>query len=73
MSDYIDIDALWHVALLSTAFGAGTVTLYALGIRSLALAEAGGDAGRRRRAIGIACFVACAAVVAIGIRVMLAK
>ena len=40
MSDYIDLDALWRVAVLSAAFGVGVVGLYALGLRALAPAPA---------------------------------
>ena len=74
MSDFIDLDALWRVAVLSAAFGAGIVGLYALGLRVL-VAEGpdGAPVGRVRRALGIACLVACLAVVLFGIRVMLDK
>ena len=45
MSDYIDLDALWRVAVLSAAFGIGVVGLYALGLRALATGETGSEAG----------------------------
>ena len=32
MSSYIDVTALWHVALYGVLFGAGIVTCYALGV-----------------------------------------
>ena len=73
MSDYIDLDALWRVAVLSATFGVGVVGLYALGLRALATGEAGAEAGRGRRVVAWACFVLCAVVVLFGIRVMLDK
>ena len=73
MSDYIDLDALWRVAVLSAAFGVGVVGLYALGLRALATGQEGADAGRGRRVVAWGCFVLCAAVVVFGIRVMLDK
>jgi hypothetical protein len=73
VSDVIDLDALWRVAVLSLTFGVGVVGLYALGIRAMATGEGGGDAGRVRRIAGYACFVLCLAVVLFGIRVMLDK
>ena len=73
MSDYIDLDALWRVAVLSAAFGIGVVGLYALGLRALATGETGSDAGRVRKVVSWACFALCLAVVLFGIRVMLDK
>lgn len=73
MSDYIDLDALWRVAVLSASFGVGVVGLYALGLRALATGESGAEAGRGRRAVGWACFALCGAVILFGIKVMLDK
>lgn len=73
MSDYIDLDALWRVAVLSAAFGVGVVVLYALGLRALATGGQGEEPGRGRRAAAWACFVLCAVVVLLGIKVMLDK
>ena len=73
MSDYIDLDALWRVAVLSATFGVGVVCLYALGIRTMATTEGGAEPGRGRRAVSIACFALCLAVIVFGIWVMLDK
>jgi hypothetical protein len=73
VSDFIDLDALWKVAVLSAGFGAGVVALYALGLRALATGDAGGEAGRGRRAVAYGCFALCLVVVLFGIRVMLDK
>ena len=73
MSDYVDLDALWRVAVLSAAFGVGVVGLYALGLRAMATGGADGDAGRTRKIVSWACFVLCLAVVLFGIRVLLDK
>jgi len=73
VTDYIDLDALWRVAVLSATFGVGVVALYALGLRALSTGESGSEPGRGRRAAAWACFVLCAAVVLLGIRVMLDK
>jgi hypothetical protein len=73
VSDYIDLDALWRVAVLSAAFGVGVVGLYALGLRALATGQEGTEAGRVRRVVAWGCFVLCAVAVVFGIRVMLDK
>jgi hypothetical protein len=73
MSEIIDLDALWRVAVLSAAFGVGVVCLYALGLRALVTGEGDGDAGRTRRIAGYACLALCLAVVLFGIWVLLDK
>jgi hypothetical protein len=73
VSDYIDLDALWRVAVLSAAFGVGVVGLYALGLRAMAAGEGGTSPARGRKAVAWACFALCAAVVLLGIKVMLDK
>jgi hypothetical protein len=73
VSDIVDLDALWRVAVLSAAFGVGVVGLYALALRALVAGEEGADAGRTRRIAGYACFALCLVVVLLGIRVMLDK
>lgn len=73
MSDYIDLDALWRVAVLSAAFAVGVSGLYALGLRTLAAGKDGAVAGRGRRAAAYACFGLCFLVVVFGIKVMLDK
>jgi hypothetical protein len=73
VSDYIDLDALWRVAVLSAAFGVGVVGLYSLGLRALAAEGPGAHPGRARRAAAWACFALCAVVVVVGVKVMLAK
>jgi hypothetical protein len=73
VSSYIDLDALWRVAVLSATFGVGVVGLYALGLRALATDGAETQHGRARRAVAWACFALCAVVVVVGIKVMLAK
>ena len=72
MSNYVDLDALWRVAVLSTAFAVGVVALYALGITATTAPE-GVRVGRVRRGVGVVCFVVCLAVIIFGIRVMLTK
>jgi hypothetical protein len=73
VSDIVDLDALWRVAVLSAAFGVGVVCLYALGIRALVTGEGDGEAGRTRRIAGYACFALCLVVILFGIRVLLDK
>lgn len=73
MSDYVDLDALWRVAVLSAAFAVGIAGLYALGLRAIATGRDGAVAGRGRRAVAYACFGLCLVVVLFGIKVMLDK
>lgn len=73
MSDYIDLDALWRVALLSAAFGVGVVGLYALGVAASVAPEGGGPPGVLRRGASWACFGVCIVVIAVGVWVMLDK
>ncbi|HTI34054.1 MAG TPA: hypothetical protein VL422_10295 [Miltoncostaea sp.] len=73
MSDYIDLDALWRVAVLSAVFAVGVAGLYALGLRAMVAGRDGAVPGRGRRAAAYACFGLCAVVVLLGIKVMLDK
>jgi len=80
MSKYLDLDALWRVALLSLGFGAGVVVVYALGVSSLArgaTAAVGRATGSSQRVAGYAlaalCLAVCLGAVALGIWVMLDK
>ena len=73
MSDYVDLDALWRVAVLSATFAIGVAGLYALGLRALVAGRDGAVAGRGRRAVAYGCFGLCLAVVLFGIKVMLDK
>ncbi|MGD9695077.1 MAG: hypothetical protein AB7V42_05390 [Thermoleophilia bacterium] len=72
MSDYLDLDSLWRVAVLSLCFGAGVVGLYAVAIAGLA-GDAEGRRGRGARAVAALCLAGCAAAVVTGIWVMLSK
>jgi hypothetical protein len=73
MSQYIDVDALWRVTLLSLGFGAGVVALYALGV--VAFARGATTAANRAGALaaGALCLLVCLGAVALGIWVMLDK
>ena len=80
MSKYVDVDALWRVALLSLGFGAGVVALYALGVSSFArgaTAAVGRASGTSQRIAGYTlaalCLLVCLGAVALGIWVMLDK
>jgi hypothetical protein len=72
VSTWIDIGALWRVALISTMFGVGVVALYALGIVATTAPE-GGQVSRSRRGLGALCYVLFFAVIIFAIRVILAK
>jgi hypothetical protein len=73
VSNVVDLDALWHVALLSAGFGVGVVAFYALGVAAVTAPEGGAPVGRLRRAAGAVCFAVCAVVIVIGIWAMLDK
>jgi hypothetical protein len=80
MSKYVDVDALWRVALLSLGFGAGLVAVYALGVSSFArgtTAAVRGATGSAQRVAGYVlaalCLAVCLGAVALGIWVMLNK
>jgi hypothetical protein len=77
MSSYIDITALWHVAVYGVLFGAGIVLCYALGIvgaSRLAVARERGGAGVAAPAMLAALsFAAVAAALAFGLFVMFDK
>jgi hypothetical protein len=72
VSGWIDFDALWRVAVLSTMFGVGVVALYALGIVATTAPD-GGRVSRARRGVGAVCYLLFFAVIIFGIRVILAK
>src|SRR5207302_9469623 len=62
VSKYVDVGALWRVALLSLGFGAGVVTIYALGASSLArgaTAAVGRATGTSERVAGYALGALC--------------
>ena len=77
MSDYIDISALWHVALYGVLFGAGVVACYALGTLGtsrLAVArERGGARVIAPAMLAAVSFATVAAVLAFGLFVMFDK
>jgi hypothetical protein len=77
MSSYVDITALWHVALLGTLFGAGIVTCTAFGMvgaSRIAVARERGGAGIAAPALLAAIsFAAVAAALAFGLFVMFDK
>jgi hypothetical protein len=77
MSSYIDVTALWHVALYGVVFGAGIVSCYALGVigaSRLAVARERGGAGVVAPAmLAAVSFAAVAAALAFGLFVMFDK
>lgn len=73
MSDFVDIGALWRVAAISAGFGVGVVGMYALGIAAISAPEGAAAVGPLRRGAAVACFAVCAAVIVVGVWVMLDK
>jgi hypothetical protein len=77
MSSYIDVTALWHVALYGVLFGAGMVTCYALGVigaSRLAVArERGGAAVVAPAMLAAMSFATVAAGLAFGLFILLSK
>jgi hypothetical protein len=76
MSSYIDVTALWHVALYGVLFGAGIVTCYALGVigaSRLAVARERGAAVVAPAVLAAASFATVAAGLAFGLFIMLSK
>lgn len=77
MSSYIDVSALWHVALYGVVFGAGIVCCFALGVvgsSRLAVArERGGAGAAAPAALAALSFAAVAAALAFGLFVMFDK
>jgi hypothetical protein len=77
MSSYIDLSALWHVALYGVLFGGGVVGCFALavvGSSRIAVARERGDAGVAAPAVLAAVSLAVvAAAVAFGLHIMLSK
>lgn len=77
MGDYVDVSALWHVALYGVLFGGGIVTCYALAIvggSRLADVRERGDGSVAAPAMLVAVsLVVVAAAVAFGLAVMFDK
>jgi hypothetical protein len=77
MSSYIDLSALWHVALFGLVFGAGVVACYALGLvgaSRLAVArERGGASVAAPAFMAAVSFAAVAGAIVFGLYVILDK
>lgn len=77
MSNLIDVDALLKVVGIAAVAGVGVVLMFALGVVGLsaASAEEGASVGARLggRIGGYAAITACAAMVILGVFVMLDK
>jgi hypothetical protein len=77
MSSYVDVSALWHVALFGTLFGAGIVACSAFGMigaSRIAVARERGGAGIAAPAVLAAIsFAVVAAALAFGLFVMFDK
>ncbi|MEN0127900.1 MAG: hypothetical protein AAGC49_00560 [Brevundimonas sp.] len=75
MSQYVDVEALTRVLVLSLVFGAGVPAVFALGVRVLAPAGRGASGSAAgvvrlawwRRVVGVLCFAVCAAAVVAGV------
>ncbi|BDI22880.1 hypothetical protein [Herbiconiux sp. L3-i23] len=70
------LDAAWQVALAALLLGAGLPTLFALGVRSFAIAGGAHDDGRTQRpafrALGVLCYVLVIVAVLVGLTVIIA-
>ncbi|MFD1713712.1 hypothetical protein ACFSBZ_04435 [Amnibacterium flavum] len=72
------LDAAWQVALAALLLGAGLPALFALGVRSFAVAGGavdGGGSGPARPALrfaGVLCFVLVVCAVLVGLTVIIA-
>jgi hypothetical protein len=77
MSSYIDLSALWHVALFGLVFGAGVVACYSLGLvgaSRLAVArERDGASVAAPAFMAAVSFAAVAGAIAFGLYVILDK
>jgi hypothetical protein len=76
MDAYIDLGALWHVALYGVLFGVGIVACYALAIRGgsrLAIARERGSSAFAPALTAAVALAVVAAAMAIGIAVMFQK
>lgn len=77
MSSYVDLSALWHVALFGALFGAGIVTCYALGVigssRLTIARERGGASMIAPAMVAALSFATVAAGLAFGLYVMFNK
>jgi hypothetical protein len=73
----IDFGALWKVAVIAFVAALALVVFYALGVLCVSAYIADRETGRRAAAGGLiagaVCFAACAAIVAFGVYIMLAK
>ncbi len=77
MSSYIDVSALWHVALYGLLFGGGVVACFALAVvgssRVAVARERGGTSAIAPAALAAVSLAAVAAAVAFGLHIMLSK
>jgi hypothetical protein len=77
LSSYVNVTALWHVALYGVLFGAGIVTCYALGVigasRLTIARERGGASVIAPAALAAASFATVATGLAFALYVLLSK
>jgi hypothetical protein len=76
MSAYIDLSALWHVALYGVLFGVGIVACYAVAIRGgsrLAIARERGSSAVAPALTAALALAVVAAAIAVGVAVMFDK
>jgi hypothetical protein len=67
VQDWVDLASLGRVLGISLLSGVGLVSLYALGLVGLSAAGAGGGRRQAGRALAVACFLAVAGAVALGL------
>jgi hypothetical protein len=76
MSDYVDLTALWHVALYGSLFGGGIVACYSLAITGgsrVAVARERGTVAAAPALLATVALGVVAAAIAVGLYVMLDK
>jgi hypothetical protein len=76
VSDYVDLSALWHVALYGTLFGGGIVACYSLAIAGgsrVAVARERGTVAAAPALVASVALTVVAAAIALGLYVMLDK
>jgi hypothetical protein len=77
MSSYIDVSALWHVALYGALFGGGVVGCFALAVvgssRVAVARERGGAGVAAPAALAVVSLAVVAAAVVFGLHIMLGK
>jgi hypothetical protein len=76
MDSYIDLAALWHVALYGVLFGIGTVACYSVAIAGgsrFALARERGTSAVAPALAAALTLAVVAAAIAVGVAVMFAK